>query len=145
MQLVNTFWVPSVTATACAGHRWVNKDWCWKHNVSATFSSLRFSVGNLDFFHSLCVRASFRSRFSFFRCVFFLSTADRPIIVDSFEKRVTIRDNGAQENGGAFIMSDGTVTFERPDKVNASGNYIYGGQISGGVVRIHKSQSSYRM
>ncbi|CAN0078316.1 unnamed protein product [Pylaiella littoralis] len=53
-----------------------------------------------------------------------------------FEKRVTITDNGAQNNGGAFIVSGGTVTFERPDKVQASGNYIYGGQISGGEVQI---------
>lgn len=54
----------------------------------------------------------------------------------TFKKRVTMRDNGAQENGGAFSLSGGTVTFQRPDKVKASGNYIYGGQTSGGVVRI---------
>jgi len=34
------------------------------------------------------------------------------------------------------------VTFERPDKVNASGNYIYGGQISGGVVRTMRNLAS---
>ena len=53
----------------------------------------------------------------------------------TFKKRVTIEDNGAQENGGAFYVTGGTVTFRTPSKVTASGNYIYGGRTSGGVVR----------
>lgn len=38
-------------------------------------------------------------------------------------------DNRAKVNGGAFNVDGGTVTFERPDKVQATGNYLYGSQV----------------
>ena len=51
-----------------------------------------------------------------------------------------MEDNSAQENGGAFSVTGGTLEFRTPSKVTASGNRINGDQtVIGGVVRtLHK-------
>ena len=42
----------------------------------------------------------------------------------TFEKRVKMIYNSAQENGGAFSLVMGTVQFDMPDMVTATGNTV---------------------
>lgn len=57
-------------------------------------------------------------------CLLFLYSPSP--VAGSFEKGVSFDSNGARFNGGAFsVINDATLTFNKPEVVRVSDNFLY--------------------